>query len=378
MRAFVHLVPRHFIADQYIGPLYYVDYSHGFVRRGLPGEVLALLWDHSRSSTEVAGWTLTALALIAAVVIALQTARREPRPVPRCLIASLILLSPLSVTTILRDAGRYDAVGLVVMACLLWWTSTRAPRVGVLLSFAFLATAIAVACEEFLIVYLAPVVIALVYRYVPANGPRRLDRRTAGLAGLCLLPGAAVALASIVTTPSASYLAAVQEAADPSTKKNPAYFLGLSLRENVSYVASHGWRYVILAGAIWLIVYVLTVGAVSIAAGRSGPWYWASAAYFALAAIAISVIALDARRWWTLALLSQMAVTGIAPAEQRTVGRATGARLRLVAPLVIPLAFAVSLYAQPLPKTVIHPSSLAGSAYGKHFVSFWFRGSDLP
>ncbi len=368
----------HFIADQYIGPLYYVDYSHGFVRRGLPGELLALVWDHSRSSTEVAGWTLTGLALIAVVVIALQTARRDARPVPRCLVAFLILLSPLSVTTILRDAGRYDAVGLVVMALLLWWTSTRTPRLAVLLSFTLVATAIAVACEEFLIVYLAPVVIALVYRYAPANGPRRLDRRAAGLAGLCLLPGAAIALASIVTTPSASYLSAVQEAANPSAKYNPAYFLGLSLHENVSYVASHGWRYVIATGAIWLFVYVLTVTAISIATGRTEMWYWASAAYFALAAIAISIVALDARRWWTLALLGHVTVAGIAGIGERPARRARSPKVRPAAGIVVALALAVSLYAQSLPKTVIRPSSIAGTAYGDHFVSFWFRGSDLP
>ena len=378
VRAFVLLLPRHFISDQYIGTLYYVDYSHGFVRRGLPGELIALVWRHSRSSSEVAGWTLTILAVVAVVVIALRAARLVAGTTSRLLVVSLVLLSPLSVTTVLRDPGRYDAIGLVLMGWLIWWTSVRAPRPALLLSFAVVATAIAVACEEFLILYLAPVVVALVYRHVPAGGRRRLDGRSAVIAALCLVPAAAVALASAAVTPSASYIAEIERVANPSTKLNPAYFLGLSLHGNVSYVASHGWRYVIATGAIWLFVYVLTVVAISIATGRTEIWYWASAAYFALTAIAISIVALDARRWWTLALLGHVTVAGIAGIGERSASRARSPKLRPAAGIVVALALAVSVYAQSLPKTVIRPSSIAGTAYGDHFVSFWFRGSDLP
>jgi len=84
------------------------------------------------------------------------------------------------------------------------------------------------------------------------------------------------------------------------------------------------------------------------------------------------------RRWWTLALLGHVTVVGIAGIGERPAGRPRSPKLRPATGLVVALALAVSVYAQSLPKTVIRPSSIAGTAYGDHFVSFWFRGSDLP
>src|SRR5262249_39619116 len=72
VRAVIFAIPRHSIIDGYIGPLYFVDYSNGFIRRGLPGEVIRIVTGgHSRTSTEVAGWTLTLLATLAAIAIVL-------------------------------------------------------------------------------------------------------------------------------------------------------------------------------------------------------------------------------------------------------------------------------------------------------------------
>src|SRR6185436_5144269 len=76
IRAFVHMVEVRSIVDQYIGPLYFVDYSDGFIRRGFVGEVVDLVAGHGRTSTEVAGWTLTLLGTFAAIAIVLQAAWR--------------------------------------------------------------------------------------------------------------------------------------------------------------------------------------------------------------------------------------------------------------------------------------------------------------
>ena len=129
IRAFVHMVQSHSIVDEYIGPLYFVDYSDGFIRRGLVGEVVDLVAGHGQTSTEVAGWTLTLLGTFAAIAIVLQAAWRCRDSASRCLVATLGILTPLGITTILRDPGRYDAIGLVFIALLLWATR-RQPEPG--------------------------------------------------------------------------------------------------------------------------------------------------------------------------------------------------------------------------------------------------------
>jgi hypothetical protein len=379
IQAFVHMVQVHSIVDEYIGPLYFVDYSHGFIRRGLVGEVIRLVAGHGRTSTEVAGWTLTLLGTLAAVAIVLQAAWRCRDRSSRCLVATLALVAPLSVTTILRDPGRYDAIGLVFVAILLWGSRRHLSPI-VVACCAAVAFAAVVACEEFLIAYLAPSVAVLLYRQVTAGGGRAADpgvrQRLAALAGLAVLPALVVAVASFASTPSKAYLDEVAQAAHPQAELDPTYFLGLSFRENVHYVASHGVRYVVGTGVVWFGIYVLTLVAIWLVAGRYGRWYWLSASYFGLVAIVLSVVALDARRWWTLALLGHLAVIAAGPAPQES-STATSPTMVLACRIVIPLAFVVYVYGQSLSKIVLHPTGVAGPAYGTAFVNFWFHGHAL-
>jgi hypothetical protein len=379
IRAFVHMVQSHSIVDEYIGPLYFVDYSHGFIRRGLVGEVVDLVAGHGRTSTEVAGWTLTLLGTFAAVAIVLQAAWRCRGTAARCLVATIGILTPLGMTTVLRDPGRYDAIGLVFVAVLLWAPRRSLSAVVVAWCTAIVFAAV-VASEEFLIAYLAPSVAVLLYQRVTAEtggvDEPRVRRRLAVLGGVAFVPAAVIAIASLASTPSESYLHEVRRAAHSTTVLDPAYFLGLSFRGNLHYVASHGVRYVVGTGVVWFAIYALTLVAIWLAAGRYGRWYWLSASYFGLVAIVLSVVALDARRWWTLALLGHLAVAAAGPAPEE-MPAPSGSTLLLARRLVVPLAFVVFLYGQSLSKTAIHPSGVAGSDYGHAFVDFWFRGHAL-
>jgi hypothetical protein len=379
IRAFVHMVQVRSIVDQYIGPLYFVDYSDGFIRRGLVGEVVDLVAGHGQTSTEVAGWTLTLLGTLAAIAIVLQAARRCSDRSSRCLVATLGLLTPLGVATVLRDPGRYDAIGLVFIALLLWVTRRRLNPVVVACGVA-VALAVVVASEEFLIAYLAPPVAVLLYREAAgaAGGVRdpRLRRRLFLLGGVAFVPALGIALASYASTPSESYLHEVQNESHAQAHLNPTYFLGLSFRENVHYVASHGVRYVIGTGVVWFAIYAVSLVAIWLAAGRYGRWYWLSAAYFGLVAVGLSVVALDARRWWTLALLSHLAVVAAGPAPEEAPAP-SGSSLLLARRIVVPLAFVVFLYGQSLLVIVSEPTDFAGSGYWHQLLDYWYHGHAL-
>ncbi|HXJ66004.1 MAG TPA: hypothetical protein VNN79_19770, partial [Actinomycetota bacterium] len=237
-----------------------------------------------------------------------------------------------------------------------------------------------VASEEFLIAYLAPSVAVLLYRQVTAeNGGAddpRVRRRLAVFGGLAFVPAIAIALASYASTPSKAYLHDVQNASHAQSELNPTYFLGLSFRENVHYVASHGVRYVIGTGVVWFAIYAVSVVSIWLAAGRYGRWYWLSASYFGLVAVVLSVVALDARRWWTLALLSHLAVVAAGPAPEEAPAP-SGSSLLLARRIVVPLAFVVFLYGQSLLVVVSHPTDFAGTGYWNAFVNYWYHGGAI-
>ena len=374
-RAFAELVTEHSISDSWVGPGYFVDYSGGFVRRGLPGEAIRLVWGHSQLSSEVVGWTLTRLTVLAVAAIALQAADAALSTTARCLSALLVVVSPLSITTILRDPGRYDGLGVIVMALLLGPARRQGISPRYVAWAATVGVAIAVLSEELLFLFLAPVVAAVLYRVVSeregkAIAPAQSIRRVARLAGLALIPGAVVAVASIAATPSHGYLDAVQNEADSHSKLNAAWALGLSLREEIDFVTSYGSRYVVGTGALWLVIYSISIAGFAVLTRRGGLPYWASGIYFGLAPIALSVVGVNARRWWTLAFLSHVATT--------TGGFAAGpasARAQRRGAVVVAIAFLVAIYGQSLGKTVLHPTDIGGSDYASGFVPFWLRGA---
>ena len=109
-----------------IASAYWVNYSDGFVRRGLPGTVLyAITGGHltDRSATLFAA-VLLAVACSAFVGITIIWVRRLPRADDRLFAAVLVLASPFTFSLAVRDVGRYDAIcyaTLVAIAALATW-----------------------------------------------------------------------------------------------------------------------------------------------------------------------------------------------------------------------------------------------------------------
>lgn len=385
VRSVVRLIPAHRIRGGIMGPWFYLDYSDGFVRRGLPGELLRLIWGPSPVSVEIVGWAISFVAAAAMIFIALRIGSLAQRPGAGLVATTIVLITPLGITTIIRDPGRGDYIGMTAMAAMLLVATTRRPSPAVAVCAAALGTAIAVASQEFLIAFLAPVVGSLLYVTVRVRSPTGTPgfaKHCAKLISFALLPAIALTVASAVTKPSSAYLHNLHHRSHPQAGHGADWELGQSLGGVMEWVLqSRGLGAIIATTSIWGLVYLVTVLAIRIVVGRLGTWYWISATYFALVA-ATSTVALDVRRWWTLGLVSHLVVTGILASHDRPPREETSAWVRR-ARYAVPLAFLVLLYGQALPNTV-RPSTDSGGAmssyvgpgYVRMLVPFWLHGKE--
>lgn len=386
IRSIVHLIPKHRISDVIMGPWYYLDYSDGFVRRALPGALLKLTFGPSDTSVEAVGWSLSFVGALAVVFIAIRIGAVASRPGAGLLATTLVVIAPLGITTVIRDPGRSDSIGMLAMAAMLLVATARRPSLALAVGVAALGTAIAVASQEFLLAFLAPVVVSLIYVALRAQTPARapgFTKRWATFTLIALLPGIALAMASALTKPSAAYLQNLDERSHPQTCCGASWELRHSLFGVWSWVLhSRGIGPILLSSLVWLAVYCTTVIVLRVVLGRLGRWYWLSAACFALLA-AMSVAALDVRRWWTLGMVGHLAVTAILASHDPPVREESNAWAPRVARYVIPLAFVVALYGQSLPNTVrpredgwYSMSYYVGPLYAERFIPFWFQGFD--
>jgi hypothetical protein len=386
IRSLVRLIPAYTI-DRYIAPWYYLDYSDGFVRRGLPGELLRQTWGTSRLSVEIAGWALTFAAVPALIYIAVRVASLAQRDNKLAVIA-LLILAPLGLTTTIRDPGRYDSIGVIAMAAILLVATTKRNSVVIAVSVATLSTSIAVASEDFLIAYLAPAVAALLY--VTLNGDRSTDAshfrmRWAKLTTLALLPGVVLAVASLALKPSSAYVDDLVRRSNPQTSLSADWELRRSVLSVFRWTLdTRGLGNMVATMTIWCLIFLVTITGIRILVGPLGRWYWLSAGYFAFSATVVSIVATDYRRWWTLALLGHFTVVGILGARSTTRQEANLWALRLRR-FVIPVVVVLSLYGQSLPNSV-RPrdegwgglSKVIGPGYPEGLIPFWVQGKEAP
>jgi hypothetical protein len=385
IRSVVRLIPAHSIRDGIMGPWFYLDYSDGFVRRGLPGELLGLVWAPTPVSVEVVGWAISLVGVAAVIFIALRIGSLAQRPGAGLVATTLVVITPLGITTIIRDPARADYIGMAAMAAMLLVATRGRQSPAVAVGVAAFATAIAVASQDFLIVFLAPAVASLVYvtvRQQTPVGTPGFVKHCAKLISLALLPAVALAVASAATKPSAAYLHNLERRSHAEQDHGAVWELGQSLGGVMKWVLDiRGVGAIIATTCIWLFIYLTTVVAIRIVVGRLGPWYWLSATYFALMA-GMSVVALDVRRWWTLGLVGHLAVTAILGWHDRP-REETSLRVRRIATYAVPLAFLMLLYGQSLPNTV-RPSTDDGGAmsyyispgYVRALVPFWLHGDE--
>ncbi len=352
----VHLYRVQPTVGGYIAPQYFLDYRDGFVRRGLPGELLSVATHPTYATVRNIGLVLSLLAGAAIVVMAV-AARRRAAAGHGWLALGLVVASPLTLGLLVHDVGRYDGLGFLALALL---ALVRVPAAGprrVLLLLA-LSTVLAatVASEEFLLLFLAPVTL-LALR---------------GRARPVLLPAAGVAALSLAVRPPerllTSTLARTRSAGAPVLDPNGVDVLRNTLRDQASFVVhfdSHAIQ--VFAIVVVLGFYLLTSAALwallpSVAPPRS---QLLITLYLGAAALAISVVGVDFRRWWSLALVAVCAcvlrttpvAVGVPGAMSPATVAASRARqvlarhARLVAPATAALTV-LALLAQNMPITL--------------------------
>ncbi|SFT36360.1 hypothetical protein SAMN05660657_00439 [Geodermatophilus amargosae] len=289
---------------------YWLDYRSGFVRRGLPGEVLRRVAGGAPTYSQVerTAMGLARASALSVVPVAVEAALRAPGEVPRTVAAGLLLSSPLTCGLLLRDAGRYDAVGVLVLALMstgrALWLPLPLPMGAALLAGAVTA---AVASEEFLLAVLTPTAIAAVRRLADRHGASQTARRW--ILGGVLGPGALVAGASLlVPAPRDAVAAARAEAARAGAE--PPGAMGDSLSavdrgfvENLAFFRLFRPTAVGLSLGLWAGLYTVTADVIGklLGAGADGRYRLAASAH-ALVATALSAAGVDFRRWWGLAL----------------------------------------------------------------------------
>lgn len=298
----------------YKAPGFWLDYRSGFVRRGLPGEVLRRLTGGSPTFDQVqrTGLGLSRAAALSVVPMAVEAAQRAPGRVPRVVAAALLLSSPLTCTLLLHDVGRYDAVGVLVLALLSAarsaWLGLPLPVSAVLLGT---AVSVAVASEEFLVAVLAPTALVA----VDLLGRRHsLSPQGRGwLLGGVLGPGAVLAGASLLKpAPRDALTAARKEAAQagvapPGAMGDVLSALERGYVENLAFFWLFRPTAVALSCALWAGFYFLTARTVGHLLGGGPRRYRLAVAAHALVAGALSTAGVDFRRWWGLALTGLLA-----------------------------------------------------------------------
>lgn len=303
----------------YKGPNYWLGYGSGFVRRGLPGEVMRRLVGGSPTyrQMERTGVALSRAAAVSVVPMALQVGLRAPGRLPRIVATGLLVFSPLTCSLLLHDVGRYDTIGVLVLA-LASTTRSLWLRLPLSISSVLIAGAVstAVASEEFLLAVLTPTVAAAVHLLSRHHGLSRKGEFR--LLGGVLAPGAAMAGASLLTPVPADALTSARAEAKRAGV-GPAGPIGDSLSalnrgfvENLAYFRLFGQIPIALSSALWAGYYFLTAGVSKRLLGPgAGALYSPMVTAHALVAAALSVAGVDFRRWWGLALMGLMSAVAL-------------------------------------------------------------------
>ena len=142
-----------------------------------------------------------------------------------------------------------------------------------------------------------------------------------------------------------------------------ATVLHLSALEQLrfSYDYSGGARYTALTIAVWLLVFVTSVGAIAVWLRLSRRAIVESAVVAGGAAFALNVVFLDACRWWALAFAAFLAQLALTPHSDVSV---RSSRVRLAAGAV---GLVVAVVALQLPLTTMHPGDFGGG----YWASLW-------
>jgi hypothetical protein len=361
---------------------YFVSYSGGFVRRGLPGAAFSLFATPNKSSAFTMFWVLTALSyagvLGSAFVITRVVARSRYRP----FVWLIVLISPFALNALAASKdnaylGRYDAISAVSMLALVF-VGRRVSHPVVAVAAMTLLVSVATLSEEFTFAFMVPVLLACAYRVTiaPRDGltQRRLDRYGIRLLAIPLVSGAIFALWSLVARVPQSTIDRAQKAVGGNKDSfDAASALNMSLSEERRFINAFGLWNVNFSIGMWCILFLTICAALSYLIQTQRRWYWASAAYCAVVACAISQFGIDFRRWWLLALTAQLATAALLwPAESPEAAKSSR-RVEWVRRLLV-AAVLVGCVSFQLNPGVFHPYQLATSTYWKGTAAYWVPG----
>jgi hypothetical protein len=338
---------------------FWLTYEHGFVRRGLPGQLLHAVVGGSPTAVEVdvAAVLLAVCAAAALAAVAVQVAAAALDFRSRLVVTAVVACSPFTLSLLVQDLGRYDAIGVVAILGIGLLAGRVHTPLGAV-AVALLAVS-AVGAEEFLIVFVAPVVVAAVVG--------RSQARSGLIIGALLAPAAVFAAASFVFAPArtslVSAVAAAHEARPDITVTGRSAVAALTqtpqqaLGELAAMLPLTMPVLTVVLGGFWLVSILLLwhlVGAPQRARARR------AAGSVAAAAVALSIVGVDYRRWWALAFVAFLAVLHILVRRQpetavRTAVRPASPRWAMVGAVV--LLASVVLQQMPVAASYFDPAA---------------------
>jgi hypothetical protein len=312
----------------YKEPQWWLDYDAGFVRRGLPGEVLSWVagGPPDRGLVAAAGTALTLAAVLAVVALAVALARSAPTRAAGVLVATVVVASPLTVSLLLHDVGRYDGLGVLALA-MLALTPARQPSSAVGAAVAVVVTAVVVtavtAAQELLLPVLAPAALARVGA-LPVGPAAGAGSGSAGLRArlavgtAALGPAAGVAVASALLPAPASAVTDARGAAVAAGVPRQGGWgdaldaVDRTLVENVAFFGFFEPAALAWSALLWAGLYAATAAVLARLLGRGHDrTWWVLAAWQAAVAAGLSLLGVDFRRWWGLALLGLVAAAAV-------------------------------------------------------------------
>ena len=297
------------MAGFYNASAYWVSYRDGFVRRGLPGAVLeaVLGGPPDVAAATVVAVLLVLLVLAALVLLTIAAARAAPAPRDRAVVAALVLASPFTFTLAVINRGRYDAVVVACVAAIVLLASRRTAPTLRVLGIA-LTVLVGAGSLEISVAFLAPLALLAVLPLV------RTPVLRIGCAALAVVPGLLLAVVSLVVRPSRGMLLAMMDRASGAgiplrtSEENSISALGQTTRDALLHTAGISPWTILLCAVVLGGCYALTVSVLWARLGHvRGPWALALLTLYALAALGLSAVGDDYRRWWGFAFVAMVA-----------------------------------------------------------------------
>lgn len=335
---------------------WFVNWDHGFVRRGLLGEINQFFFaDDLLRGAHVLTWVSGAVAAAAVAVVAIALLRANTGFT--IALGWLLLVSPYTVKGLLNFA-RPDQlpIPLVVLVAVIWWLRPRAPtRWLFLLGLAF---AVLLLGHEGIVLTVAPWILLLIVHFSAAEGAMVLVGRVAAFFAAPAVATWLVVDRGAATPEQVRLLGADAKGAMPGGE-NMISYLADTTADSVAVVVDFGVVNLASMAGVGLVLWLVHLVALGCPPGRPGRLPRADLVVLLGAVLPAFVVQLalakDWQRWFSLWPTMGLLCLGLCLVVSRSRGAATSAAAASVgAPwrpgrLVVFVLLAALLF--PLPRT---------------------------